>query len=50
MGAHQRSALLRIPRVSRGRIAVCDVNCAAPTSANPYLAFAVMLAAGREWH
>lgn len=42
-----RSALIRIPRFSRGKknAARCELRCPDP-SANPYLAFAAMLAAG----
>ncbi|MCB0062342.1 MAG: type I glutamate--ammonia ligase [Caldilineaceae bacterium] len=48
-GRTNRSALIRIPRVSRGRIKStrCELRCADP-SANPYLAMAVMLAAGLD--
>ncbi|RIK57284.1 MAG: type I glutamate--ammonia ligase [Chloroflexi bacterium] len=44
-----RSALIRIPRISRGRhrSVRCELRCPDP-SANPYLAFAVMLAAGLD--
>lgn len=44
-----RSALVRIPRISPGREAGtrCELRCPDPT-ANPYLAFAVMLAAGLD--
>jgi glutamine synthetase len=44
-----RSALIRIPRSSRGRYRStrCELRCPDP-SANPYLAFAVMLAAGLD--
>jgi glutamine synthetase len=48
-GRTNRSALLRIPRISRGRYRStrCELRCPDP-SANPYLAFAVMLAAGLD--
>lgn len=48
-GRTNRSALIRIPRVSRGRYRSvrCELRCPDP-SANPYLAFAVMLAAGLD--
>lgn len=48
-GRTNRSALIRIPRISRGRYrsSRCELRCADP-SANPYLAFAVMLAAGLD--
>ena len=48
-GRTNRSALLRIPRIShgRGRSTRCELRCPDP-SANPYLAFAVMLAAGLD--
>ncbi|MDI9547928.1 MAG: type I glutamate--ammonia ligase [Chloroflexota bacterium] len=44
-----RSALIRIPRISGGRArsSRCELRCPDP-SANPYLAFAVMLAAGLD--
>ena len=45
-----RSALIRIPKVSPGRVATAtrtELRCPDP-SANPYLAFAVMLAAGLD--
>jgi glutamine synthetase len=45
-----RSALIRIPKVSPGRIATAsriELRCPDP-SANPYLAFAAMLAAGLD--
>lgn len=48
-GRTNRSALIRIPRVSSGRYRStrCELRCPDP-SANPYLAFAVMLAAGLD--
>ena len=48
-GQTNRSALIRIPRYTPGREAAtrCEIRCPDPT-ANPYLAFAVMLAAGLE--
>ena len=48
-GRTNRSALIRIPRISHGRInsTRCELRCPDP-SANPYLAFAVMLAAGLD--
>ncbi|MBX3015539.1 MAG: type I glutamate--ammonia ligase [Caldilineaceae bacterium] len=48
-GRTNRSALIRIPRVTRGRYKStrCELRCPDP-SANPYLAFAVMLAAGLD--
>jgi glutamine synthetase len=48
-GRTNRSALIRIPRVSQGRFRStrCELRCPDP-SANPYLAFAVMLAAGLD--
>jgi glutamine synthetase len=48
-GRTNRSALIRIPRISRGRYRStrCELRCPDP-SANPYLAFAVMLAAGLD--
>lgn len=48
-GRTNRSALIRIPRISRGRhrSTRCELRCPDP-SANPYLAFAVMLAAGLD--
>lgn len=45
-----RSALIRIPKVSPGRVATAtriELRCPDP-SANPYLAFAVMLMAGLD--
>jgi glutamine synthetase len=48
-GRTNRSALIRIPRISSGRYRSirCELRCPDP-SANPYLAFAVMLAAGLD--
>jgi glutamine synthetase len=48
-GRTNRSALIRIPRISHGRhrSTRCELRCPDP-SANPYLAFAVMLAAGLD--
>lgn len=48
-GRTNRSALIRIPRISRGRYRStrCEMRCPDP-SANPYLAFAAMLAAGLD--
>ncbi len=48
-GRTNRSALIRIPRTSRGRYRStrCELRCPDP-SANPYLTFAVMLAAGLD--
>lgn len=48
-GRTNRSALIRIPRISKGRPGStrCEIRCPDP-SANPYLAFSVMLAAGLE--
>ena len=48
-GRTNRSALIRIPRVfhSRTQSTRCELRCPDPT-ANPYLAFAVMLAAGLD--
>ncbi len=48
-GRTNRSALIRIPRISRNRpqSTRCELRCPDP-SANPYLAFAVMLAAGLD--
>jgi glutamine synthetase len=48
-GRTNRSALIRIPRVSHGRYRSvrCELRCPDP-AANPYLAFAVMLAAGLD--
>lgn len=46
-GRTNRSALIRIPRLTAGRYKStrCELRCPDP-SCNPYLAFAVMLAAG----
>jgi glutamine synthetase len=48
-GRTNRSALIRIPRITAGRYKStrCELRCPDP-SCNPYLAFAVMLAAGLE--
>lgn len=48
-GRTNRSALIRIPRSTKGRYKStrCELRCADP-SANPYLAFATMLAAGLD--
>ncbi len=48
-GRTNRSALIRVPRISQGRYRStrCELRCADP-SANPYLAFAAMLAAGLD--
>lgn len=48
-GRTNRSALIRIPRTTAGRprSTRCELRCPDP-SANPYLAFAVMLAAGLD--
>ena len=48
-GRTNRSALIRIPRISQGRYKStrCELRCPDP-SANPYLAFAVMLASGLD--
>ncbi len=44
-----RSALVRVPRISRGRPSSTRVELRCPDpSCNPYLAFAVMLAAGLD--
>ncbi len=44
-----RSALIRIPRYSKGKIQAtrCEIRCPDP-SCNPYLAFALMLKAGLD--
>ncbi|MBD3307435.1 type I glutamate--ammonia ligase [candidate division KSB3 bacterium] len=44
-----RSALIRIPRYSKGKVQAtrCELRCPDPTC-NPYLAFALMLKAGLE--
>lgn len=48
-GRTNRSALIRIPRISAGRHRSTRVELRCPDpSANPYLAFAVMLAAGLD--
>jgi glutamine synthetase len=48
-GRTNRSALVRVPRVSRGRPQATRVELRCPDPAcNPYLAFAVMLAAGLD--
>lgn len=48
-GRTNRSALIRIPRISSGRTKStrCELRCPDP-SANPYLAIAVMLASGLD--
>ena len=48
-GRTNRSALIRIPRINPNRTQStrCELRCPDP-SANPYLAFAVMLAAGLD--
>ena len=48
-GRTNRSALIRIPRITAGRYKStrCELRCPDP-SCNPYLAFAVMLAAGLD--
>ncbi|MEW5996845.1 MAG: glutamine synthetase family protein [Candidatus Micrarchaeota archaeon] len=48
-GQVNRSALIRVPRHQKGRggAARCELRCPDP-SCNPYLAFAVMLAAGLD--
>lgn len=48
-GQKNRSALIRIPRYTRGRekSVRAEIRCPDPSS-NPYLAFAVMLAAGLD--
>ncbi len=48
-GRTNRSALIRIPRTNPGRVKStrCEIRCPDP-AANPYLAFAVMLAAGLD--
>jgi glutamine synthetase len=48
-GRTNRSALIRIPRISTNRYKStrCELRCPDP-SCNPYLAFAVMLAAGLD--
>jgi glutamine synthetase len=48
-GRTNRSALIRIPRITQGRYKSTRVELRCPDpSANPYLAFAVMLAAGLD--
>lgn len=48
-GRTNRSALVRIPRVSRGRPQATRIELRCPDpSCNPYLAFAVMLASGLD--
>ncbi|MCB0044143.1 MAG: type I glutamate--ammonia ligase [Caldilineaceae bacterium] len=48
-GRTNRSALIRIPRITRGRNKSTRVELRCPDpSANPYLSFAVMLAAGLD--
>lgn len=48
-GQINRSALVRIPRISEGSISSlrCEIRCPDP-SCNPYLAFAVLLKAGLD--
>jgi glutamine synthetase len=48
-GQRNRSALIRIPRITKGREKAvrAELRCPDP-AANPYLAFAVMLAAGLD--
>ncbi|KAA3605338.1 MAG: type I glutamate--ammonia ligase [Calditrichaeota bacterium] len=49
-GQKNRSALIRIPRLTKGseaRATRCELRCPDPTT-NPYLAFAVMIAAGLD--
>lgn len=49
-GQHNRSALIRVPRVTPSQTkhaARCELRCPDPSS-NPYLAFAAMLAAGLD--
>ncbi len=48
-GQRNRSALIRIPRITKGREKAvrAELRCPDP-SANPYLAFAVMLASGLD--
>jgi glutamine synthetase len=44
-----RSALIRIPKISKGKEKACRIELRFPDpAANPYLAFAVMLAAGLD--
>jgi glutamine synthetase len=48
-GQTNRSALVRVPRISRGRTQATRVELRCPDpSANPYLAFAVMLQSGLD--
>jgi glutamine synthetase len=48
-GQRNRSALIRIPRITEGREKAVRVELRCPDpAANPYLAFAVMLAAGLD--
>ena len=48
-GQTNRSALVRIPRITRGRTQATRIELRCPDpSANPYLAFAVMLKAGLD--
>jgi glutamine synthetase len=48
-GQTNRSALVRVPRITRGRTQATRVELRCPDpSANPYLAFAVMLKAGLD--
>jgi glutamine synthetase len=48
-GAHNRSTLVRIPLTKRGKESSCRIEYRAPDPAcNPYLALAVILAAGAD--
>ncbi len=48
-GQTNRSALVRVPRITRGRTQATRIELRCPDpSANPYLAFAVMLKAGLD--
>lgn len=48
-GRTNRSALVRVPRITRGRVQATRVELRCPDPAcNPYLAFAVMLKAGLD--
>jgi glutamine synthetase len=48
-GQTNRSALVRVPRITKGRTQATRVELRCPDpSANPYLAFAVMLKAGLD--
>src|SRR5438128_7250333 len=48
-GRINRSALVRVPRISAGRIQATRIELRCPDpSCNPYLAFAVMLRAGLD--